>query len=93
MTQEPVVASRGVVRQAEIPPLANHGTSYALFNEWIADHECALTTDTYRLGDCVGERVGLRIAGRRHRGNARDERRPPGIAEDEADALMKGSYR
>ncbi len=57
MTQEPVVASRGVVRQAEIPPLANHGTSYALFNEWITDYECVLISDNYRLGDYVGERV------------------------------------
>jgi hypothetical protein len=57
MTQEPVVASRGVVRRAEIPLLANYGTSYALFNEWIADYECVLISDTYRLGDYAGDHV------------------------------------
>ncbi len=57
MTQKPVGASRGVVWQADIPPLANYGTSYALFNEWITDYECVLISDNYRLGDYVGERV------------------------------------
>ena len=57
MTQEPVVASRGVIWQADIPPLANYGTSYALFNEWITDYECVLISDNYRLGDYVGGRV------------------------------------
>ena len=33
MTQEPVVAARGVIRREEIPLLAQYGTSYALFDE------------------------------------------------------------
>jgi hypothetical protein len=57
MTQEPVVASRGVVRRAEIPLLTNYGASYALFNEWIADYECVLISDTYRLDEYVGDHV------------------------------------
>ncbi len=57
MTQEPVIAARGEVRRAEIPLLANYGTSYALFDEWIADYECALISDAYRLGEYVGDSV------------------------------------
>jgi hypothetical protein len=57
MTQEPVVATRGVIRRAEIPLLAHYGTSYALFDEWIADYECVLMSDAYRLGEYVGESV------------------------------------
>ncbi len=57
MTQEPVVAARGVIRRAEIPLLAHYGTSYALFDEWIADYECVLISDTYRLGDYVDDHV------------------------------------
>jgi hypothetical protein len=56
-TQEAVVAARGVIRRAEIPLLANYGTSYALFDEWIADHECVLISDAYRLGEYVGDHV------------------------------------
>ena len=57
MTQEPVVAARGVIRREEIPLLAQYGTSYALFDEWIADYECVLMSDTYRLGEYVGDSV------------------------------------
>ncbi len=57
MTQEPVVAARGVIRRAEIPLLAHYGTSYALFDEWIADYECVLMSDAYRLGEYVGDSV------------------------------------
>ncbi len=57
MTQEPVVAARGVIRREEIPLLAQYGTSYALFDEWIADYECVLMIDAYRLGEYVGDNV------------------------------------
>ncbi len=57
--QEPVVAARGVVRRAEIPLLAKYGTSYALFDEWIADYECVLISDAYRLGEYVGDNVWI----------------------------------
>ena len=33
MTQEPVVAARGEIRQKAIPVLAHYGTSYAFFDE------------------------------------------------------------
>ncbi len=60
MTQEPVVAARGgVIRRAEIPLLARYGTSYAPFDEWIADYECVLVSDTYRPGGYVGDSVWL----------------------------------
>ena len=57
MTQGPVVAARGVIRQEEMPLLAQYGTPYALFDEWIADYECVLISDTYRLGEYVGDHV------------------------------------
>jgi hypothetical protein len=41
MTQEPVVAARGVIRREESPLTVHYGTSYALFDEWIADYESA----------------------------------------------------
>jgi hypothetical protein len=57
MTQELVVAARGVIRREEIPLLAQYGTSCAHFDEWIADYECVLISDTYRLGEYVGDSV------------------------------------
>ncbi len=57
MTQEPVVAARGAIRREEMLLLTQYGTSYGLFDEWIADYECAHISDTYRLGDCVGDSV------------------------------------
>jgi hypothetical protein len=46
-----------VIRREEIPLLTRYGTSYALFDEWIADYECVLTSDAYRLGEYVGDSV------------------------------------
>jgi hypothetical protein len=43
-----------VVRREETPLLARYGTSYDLFDEWIADYECVLMSNAYRLGDSVG---------------------------------------
>ena len=57
MTQERVVAARGVLRREEVPLFANYDTPYALFDERIADYECVLISDTYRLGDYVGDHV------------------------------------
>lgn len=37
--------------------MARYGTSYGLFDEWIADYECVLVSDVYRLGECVGDSV------------------------------------
>ncbi len=59
MTQEPVVAARGVIRREEMPLLTQYGTSYGLFDEWIADYECVLVSDTYRPGGYVGDSVWL----------------------------------
>ncbi len=57
MTQEPEVAARGVIRRAEIPLLAHYGTSYGLFDEWIADYEGVFISDTYRLDEYIGDSV------------------------------------
>jgi hypothetical protein len=57
MTREPMVAARGVIRREEMSLLAQYGTSYALFDEWIADYECVLMSDAYRLGEYVGDSV------------------------------------
>ena len=57
MTQERVVAARGVIRREEVPLFANYDTPYALLDERIADYECVLISDTYRLGDYVGDHV------------------------------------
>jgi hypothetical protein len=37
-THGPEVAVRGEIRREEIPLLARYGTSYALFDAWIADY-------------------------------------------------------
>ena len=55
--QEPEAVARGVVRQEVVPFLARYGTSYGLFDEWSADYECVLKSDTYRLGEYVGDCV------------------------------------
>src|SRR5215216_4458014 len=55
--QEPVAAARGVIRREEVPLLPRYGTSYGLFDEWIADYECVLISDAYRLGEYVGDSV------------------------------------
>ena len=55
--QEPEVAARGVIRREPIPLLTRYGTSYGLFDAEIADYDCVLKSDTYRLGDYVGEYV------------------------------------
>ena len=55
--QEPEAVGRGVIRQEVVPFLARYGTSYGLFDEWSADYECLLKSDTYRLGEYVGDNV------------------------------------
>ena len=55
--EEPEAVARGVIRQEVVPFLARYGTSYALFDEWSADYECLLKSDTYRLGEYVGDNV------------------------------------
>jgi hypothetical protein len=58
MAQEPeVVTARGKIRRQEVPLLTHYGTSYGLFDEWIADYGCVLKSDAYRLGDYVGDSV------------------------------------
>ena len=57
MTQERVVAARGVIRREEVPLFANYDIPYALLDERIADYECVLISDNYRLGDYVGDHV------------------------------------
>ena len=56
-TQEADVVARGVIRREEVSLLARYGTSYALFDEWIADYDCVLKSDAYRLGEYVGDSV------------------------------------
>jgi hypothetical protein len=46
-----------VIRHDEVPLLALYGTSYGLFDEWIADYACVLVSDIYRLADYVGDSV------------------------------------
>ena len=55
--QAPEAVARGVIRQEVVSLLARYGTSYALFDEWSADYECVLKSDTYRLGESVGDSV------------------------------------
>lgn len=55
--KEPEAVARGVIRREEIPLLTHYGTSYGLFDEWIADYECVLKSDAYRLGEYVGDSV------------------------------------
>jgi hypothetical protein len=55
--QEAAVFASGVIRRDEVPLLARYGTSYGLFDEWIADYECVLVSDVYRLGEYVGDSV------------------------------------
>src|SRR5215212_1756857 len=56
-TQAPEAFARGVIRQEVLPLLARYGTSYGLVDEWSADYECVLKSDTYRLGEYVGDSV------------------------------------
>jgi hypothetical protein len=55
--QEAPASASGVIRHDEVPLLARYGTSYGLFDEWIADYECVLVSDVYRLGEYVGDSV------------------------------------
>src|SRR5215208_1855265 len=55
--EEPEAVARGVIRQEVVSLLARYGTSYGLFDEWSADYECVLKSDTYRLGEYVGDSV------------------------------------
>jgi hypothetical protein len=54
--EAPAFAS-GVIRRDEVPLLARYGTSYGLFDEWIADYDCVLVSDVYSLGEYVGDSV------------------------------------
>ena len=53
--------ARGVIRREAMPLLSRYGTSYGLFDEWIADYECVLISDAYELGAYVGDSV--RVSG------------------------------
>jgi len=55
--QEAAAFASGVIRRDEVPLLARYGTSYGLFDEWIADYACVLVSDVYRLGEYVGDSV------------------------------------
>src|SRR5215204_597521 len=55
--QEAPASASGVIRHDEVPLLALYGTSYGLFDEWIADYACVLVSDVYRLADYVGDSV------------------------------------
>ena len=55
--QAPEAVAQGVIRQEVVSLLARYGASYALFDEWSADYECLLKSDTYRLGEYVGDSV------------------------------------
>ena len=55
--QEPELAAWGVIRREPIPLLTRYGTAYGLFDAWIADYDCVLKSDTYRLGENVGDSV------------------------------------
>jgi hypothetical protein len=37
--------------------LTRYGTAYGLFDAWIADYDCVLKSDTYRLSEYVGDSV------------------------------------
>jgi hypothetical protein len=54
---EAPASASGVIRHDEVPLLARYGTSYGLFDEWIADYACVLVSDLYRLGEYVGDSV------------------------------------
>jgi hypothetical protein len=54
---EAAAFASGVIRRDEVPLLARYGTSYGLFDEWIADYACVLVSDVYRLGEYVGDSV------------------------------------
>ena len=54
---EAPASASGEIRRDEVPLLARYGTSYGLFDEWIADYACVLVSDVYRLGDYVGDNV------------------------------------
>ena len=58
-SQGPEAVARGVIRRGEAPLLARSGTSYGLFDELIADYDCVLKSDAYRLGEYVGESVWI----------------------------------
>ena len=60
-SQEAEAIARGVIRREEMPLLARYGTSYGLFDAWIADYECVLISDSYELGAYVGDSV--RVSG------------------------------
>jgi len=51
------LAAWGVIRREPIPLLTRYGTVYGLFDAWIADYDCVLKSDTYRLGEYVGDSV------------------------------------
>ncbi len=55
--QEPEAVAWGVIRREEVLLLARYGTSYGLFDQWIADYACVLKSDAYRLGEYVGDSV------------------------------------
>lgn len=54
-TQTPEVCAQGVIRREEVPLLTRYGSAYGLLDTWIADYECVLTSDSYRLGEYVGD--------------------------------------
>jgi|SRR5215203_399740 len=56
-SQESEAIARGVIRREGVPLLARYGTSYGLFDAWIADYECVLISDVYDLGAYVGDSV------------------------------------
>ena len=58
-SQEPEAVARGVIRREEVPLLSLYGTPYGLFDAWIADYDCVLKSDTYRLGEYVGDSVWI----------------------------------
>ena|SRR5215208_3705606 len=57
LTQEPEAVARGVIQREQVPLLARYGTSYGLFDAWIADYQCVLISDVYELGAYVGDSV------------------------------------
>ena len=52
-----VVVVRDVIRREESALLTRYATSYGLFDEWIADYDCVLNSEAYRLGEYVGDSV------------------------------------
>ena len=51
------VSARGVIRLERVYLLTRFGTVYGLFDEQTAAYDCALKSDTYRLGEYVGDYV------------------------------------